>query len=204
MTEFIKKSHVTIFLVAINIAIFILETIMGGSENLTVAVKFGAFYAPYVLEKHEWYRLITSVFLHFGAEHIGSNMISLIALGPYVEKLFGKLSFTVIYLFSGLCGNLLTLFIDIGTGESVLSAGASGAICGLLGSIVFLSLIPRYRKVFPVKNAGMAVLCMLASGTAGVSVNIYAHIGGLIGGFIMSAILYFLVFTKHKRNCQCR
>lgn len=190
MTEFIKKSHMTLLLIAINIVVFILETIMGGSENLTVAVKFGAFYAPYILENHEWYRLITSVFLHFGAEHIGSNMISLIALGPYVEKLFGKLSFLIIYLFSGLCGNLLTLFIDLGTGEAVLSAGASGAICGLLGSVVFLSLIPRYRKLFPVKNAGMAVLCMLASSTAGASVNIYAHIGGLISGFIMSAILW--------------
>ncbi len=187
-----KNAHMTLVIIAINIMIFIFETLVGGSENWAVAVRFGAFYTPYVTGEHDWYRLITAVFLHFGAEHIGSNMISLIALGPYVEKLFGKLPFLFIYLFSGLCGNLLTLLVELNTGDFALSAGASGAICGLLGSIIFLSLMPRFRRLFPVKNAGMAILCMLASGSAAHSVNVYAHIGGLIGGFVITAVIYFI------------
>lgn len=196
MSGLYKNAHMTLVIIAVNIMIFILETLVGGSENWAVAVRFGAFYTPYVIGEHEWYRLITAVFLHFGAEHIGSNMISLIALGPYVEKLFGRLSFLFIYLFSGLCGNLLTLFVELGTGDCALSAGASGAICGLLGSIVFLSLIPRFKRLFPIKNVCMAVLCMLASGSTAASVNVYAHIGGLIGGFIMSAVIYYNTSVK--------
>ena len=103
----------TIILIALNVLMFLLESLAGGSEDIRVALRFGAYYAPYVLGDGEWYRLFTSVFLHFGPEHLGSNMLSLYVLGSFVEQYFGRLRYLVIYLISGLCGNLLVMGIDM-------------------------------------------------------------------------------------------
>ena len=190
MPDLYKKAHITQILIAINVIIFFAESFMGGSENQTVALRFGAFYTPYILNLNEWYRLFTSMFLHFGPEHLGTNMLSLLALGPYAEKILGKIPYLLVYLFSGLCGNALTLIAELMTHQVSLSAGASGAICGLMGFIVFFSILPRSRRIFPLKNVGLALLCMIVPGITESSINLYAHIGGAVGGFLMTAIIY--------------
>ena len=187
MPDLYKKAHVTHVLIILNILVFILEEILGGSENFAVAVRFGVFYPPYILERHEWYRLITSMFMHFGAEHLGSNMISLFVIGPYVEHMLGRISYIFVYLFSGLSGNLLTLLVETMTGDMSFSAGASGAVCGLVGVFIILIIFKMIRGSFPGKNIALAIICILAPGIGNSSINLAAHIGGLIGGMLASA-----------------
>lgn len=187
MPDLYKKAHVTHVLIILNILVFILEEVLGGSENFHVAVRFGVFYPPYILERHEWYRLITSIFMHFGAEHLGSNMISLFVIGPYVEHMLGRISYIFVYLFSGLSGNLLTLLVETMSGDMSFSAGASGAVCGLVGVFIVLILLKRFKGMFPTKNIFLAVICILAPGIGNSSINLAAHVGGLIGGMLSSA-----------------
>ncbi len=140
MTEY--RPYVTWALIAANIAVFFAELFFGGSENANTALRFGALYVPYVTGRGEWFRLFTAMFVHFGIQHIASNMISLAALGNYVERYLGRVRFLILYLASGLGGNLLVLFMESQSTarQNALNAGASGAICGLMGVLVIIAV----------------------------------------------------------------
>ena len=192
----------TYILIAVNVLVFLAETAAGGSEDIGVAIRFGAYAAPLVKDEGEWYRLFTAMFVHFGPEHLGSNMISLFALGSFVEKIFGKIRFLVIYLFSGLAGNLLVCYMDImgGPDTAAVSAGASGAICGLLGVFIVFALLPQMKGMFPMKRVLIAILLMLAPGLSDGSINMTAHVGGLIGGFLITWPVYFSTNALRRRR----
>ncbi|MGN1023161.1 MAG: rhomboid family intramembrane serine protease [Lachnospiraceae bacterium] len=191
---------VTYILIGINAVVFFLETLMGGSENLQVALSFGALYTPLVTEYGQWWRLFTAMFLHFGIQHLGSNMISLWAIGPYAETFFGKARYLLLYLVSGICGNLLTVAVELHTGSYALSAGASGAICGLLSVFLIFALMPQTRRAFPLPRVLAAIALVLLPGLTDQSISMTAHLGGLIGGFLLSAVMTLLM--RHKIRKQ--
>ena len=182
-----KKSVLTIALIVINIAVFIIETIAGGSENTQVALRFGAAYAPLIFSG-QYYRLFTAMFLHFGAFHLLANMISLGVLGPTVEKLFGKVRFLLVYLIGGIAGNLLSILLDVAWGRNALSAGASGAIFALFGAYLVMALSKKFTGL-SISRVIIAIVISLVPGLEMQSVNVSAHLGGVIGGFIVSLIL---------------
>ena len=194
----------TIALIVLNVLVFLLETMAGGSEDISVALRFGAYSAPAVLGDGEWYRLFTAMFLHFGPEHLGSNMISLYVLGSFVERCFGRVRFLVIYLFSGLTGNLLVLGLDLlkwraSVPDYSVAAGASGAICGLLGVFLVFALLPRMKQMFPLRRVMFSVLLVLAPGLSDHTISMTAHIGGLIGGFLITWPIYFQMIHHKSR-----
>ena len=136
-----RKPVITYLLIAANVLLWLLETVAGGSDNIDVAMKFGALYTPYVMQYGQWWRLITSMFLHFGIDHLASNMISLGAIGPYAEWYYGRAGMLVLYFAGGISGNLLTIAVENRSGDYGISAGASGAIFGLVSIfIIFLRL----------------------------------------------------------------
>lgn len=177
---------ITIALAAVNVLVFCAELFMGGSEDASVALKAGALYTPLVLGEHEWYRLITSMFVHFGAQHLGSNMISLLAVGPYVEAYFGKVRYLILYFAAGLGGSLLTMAAEMRTGRYALSAGASGAIFGLLSVLIIFAMTPGLRNFFPRSRVAAAVVFSLLPGLTDRSISMTAHVGGLISGFLLA------------------
>lgn len=185
-----KNYGVTIVLIAINVVIFFLETIAGGSENAQVALSFGALYTPYVLENHEVWRLFTAMFLHFGIAHLSSNMVSLGAVGTYVERYFGHVKFLILYLLSGLGGNVLSLAIHAARGEPSFSAGASGAICGVLGAYIIMALDPKLWRVFPLPRVLFGIALAILPGLTSEGIDGYAHLGGLLTGVIVAACFY--------------
>lgn len=189
-STFPKKYPVTTILALLNILVFIAVSVSEhfGSGQLLYE---GCLYTPAVLDGHEYYRILSAVFLHFGAEHLGSNMLALLALGPYVENAYGKGRYVFIYLFSGAAGNLLTMSAETVSGSPALSAGASGAVCGLLGVFFVFALAgdSGLRRAFPVRRVLMAAILMLIPGLTDPSVNFIAHIGGLLGGFISGWVL---------------
>lgn len=182
-----KKPVITYALLLINIVVFALMNIIGnGSEDNATLVKFGAI-VPDLVKGGEYYRLITSAFLHIGIAHIVANMYSLFILGPNIEYFYGKGKYICIYLYSAIMGSLFTLIFQ---SSHTISAGASGAIFGLLGSLLYFGF--NYRgylgnkiigEIFPV------VIINLFISFAIPGISAAAHIGGLIGGVSASFML---------------
>ena len=166
---------------------------MGDTEDAVFMMNHGGMYEPLIVQEHEYYRLFTSMFLHFGMSHLLNNMVLLGALGWNLELETGKIKFLIIYLVSGLGGNLLSLYYDqsLPLGERAVSAGASGAIFGLMGALLYVVIANRGRLG---RLSGRGMLFMIALslyyGLTSTGVDNWAHIGGLVCGFILSVILY--------------
>lgn len=188
MSEMDRPRPATLVLVGLNILIFVLEGFAGGSQNTAVALRFGALSADLALSG-EWWRLFTSMFIHFGSSHLVSNMVTLFLFGNAVERLLGWWKMVVIYLASGLAGNALWLFLQLRSQEAAVSAGASGAIFGLVGVYVAMALIPEMRRFVSVRNVVIMLLLNFAYGTSSTNINLAAHAGGLIAGTILGYIL---------------
>ncbi len=187
-----QKFYISYIIIAINVLVFLLEIPFGGSESTAAAYLFGAQYTPAVLGG-QWWRLFTCMFIHFGIMHLGSNMLSLFALGPWVETLMGRWRFIVIYLCSGLFGSLVTMLFELGSHDYSLSAGASGAIFGLLGMILSaIWLRPSLRRIFPVKNVLLGIGINLYYGIVTPNISMTAHLGGLVCGFALTAVMLAL------------
>ena len=191
---------VTYYLIALNVIVFIAEEILGGSEDIETSLAFGAFYTPYIIVDGQLYRFITSMFIHFGVEHLGSNMISLFALGPYVEHYYGHFLYLVLYIFSGISGNMLTMLYEGISNEFVVSAGASGAIFGLLSVFILFAMNPRLRKLFPIKRVLISVTLSLAAGRMDPSINFMAHVGGFGGGLVLAFIMQEILRYSAKKQ----
>lgn len=177
-------AKVTWTLVAINIACYIAELAYPNfvSDGLLVA----RFNAHDGVADGQWYRLITSAFLHqplgtgFGILHIAFNMWALIIVGPPLEAALGRLRFLAVYLVSALGGSVLYYFI---APPSALALGASGAIFGLFGAWFVMA---RRMRVDVRQIVGLIVL-NLAIGFFVPNIGWQAHVGGLIAGAALTA-----------------
>ena len=185
------KAVCTTALVVINIGVFLILSFMGMTEDTMFMLEHGAMYEPYIVEGHEYYRMFTSMFLHFGIEHLLNNMVMLGALGWNLELETGRIKFLIIYLISGLGGNLLSLYMNIRDNVLFVSAGASGAIFGLMGALL-LVVLKNHGKVGRLTNRGLLFMVALSLyfGLTSSGVDNAAHIGGLVCGFAAAAILY--------------
>lgn len=188
--EIRKKPVCTIGIVVVNVLVFLVLSFGGMTEDGGYMLEHGAMYVPYVLERGEMYRLFTCMFLHFGFPHLMNNMVTLLVLGYNVEAVTGKVRFCIIYLLSGLGGNLLSLAGEMWSQEYHISAGASGAVFGLTGSMLCLALI-HHGRVGNVTKQGMAAMTILTlySGFSNAGVNNMAHVGGLLTGMLVTFLL---------------
>lgn len=185
-----QKAAATATLIVVNISIFFIFAIIGKAEDVLFMREYGAMYEPYVMEGHEYYRLLTSIFLHFGIEHLLSNMVMLGALGMNLEPEIGKLRFLLVYFVSGIGGNICSLLLNISFGEVVISAGASGAVFGLTGALL-CAVLRNKGRIGRLHKKGVFALVILSIflGLSEPGVDNAAHIGGLICGFILEALL---------------
>ena len=163
----------------------------GDTEDAAFLLQHGAMYEPMVTQGHEFYRIFTSMFLHFGISHLLNNMVLLGALGWNLELEIGKIRILLIYLVSGIGGNLLSLYHGISAETYAVSAGASGAIFGLMGALLYVVIANR-GMLGRLSGRGMLVMVMLSLyfGLTSSGVDNWAHIGGLISGFVIAVILY--------------
>lgn len=176
-----KKNPVTVILIAIQVVVFLMMTVMGGSTNTAVLLKFGALNASLV-QAGQWWRLITPVFVHIGFAHILINSITLYFIGLYIEQLFGHWRMLVIYFVSAVAGNLLSAFwIPNG-----LSAGASTAIFGLFGAFIMLGVTFRENQAIRILGRQFLILVVLniVTDLFVPGIDLAGHLGGLIGGFL--------------------
>ena len=180
-----KKPIITVSLIIINVIVFILMYIFGkGSQDAFTLIKFGAFQKELILGG-EYYRLITSAFLHIGIFHLLFNCYALYVIGRQLESFLGKIKFLIIYLVSALCGSLMSMIFPIS-----ISAGASGAIFGLLGSLLYFGYNYRVYLGTVLKSQIIPlILINLIFGFMVSGINNAAHIGGLIGGILITMSL---------------
>lgn len=137
MGKYSKKAYINGAIIVINILYFLYLEVAGSSLNNYFMIKSGALYAPAVMKGNEYYRLLTSVFMHFGVNHLLNNMLVLFVLGDNLERALGHVKYLIFYLLCGLGANIISLMTNMGEqGYYVVSAGASGAIFGVVGGLV--------------------------------------------------------------------
>ena len=178
----IKKPIITYSIIAINIIVFILMYILGnGSTDPYTLIRFGANYRGSVIN-HEFYRLITCAFIHIGFMHLTLNTYSLYVIGVQLESYFGKLKYIIIYLFSAITASLMSVILT-----DSISAGASGALFGLLGALLYFGYHYRVFLGGVLKSQIIPLIIVnLAFGFMMSGIDNAAHIGGLIGGFLIA------------------
>lgn len=182
-----KKPILTYILILINVIVFALMYIYGnGSEDIETLKNFGANYIPLV-KSGEYIRLITSAFVHIGIIHLLSNMYALYVIGRQVEQLYGRMKYILIYFISAIMGSLFTVVFS---SSNTVAAGASGAIFGLLGALLYFGYSYRgYIGNSIINQVLPAILLNLVIGFSSPNIGNSAHIGGLIGGYLISMAL---------------
>ena len=195
MRNYKKLLICTIAIAAANVLISLGLSFMGMTEDSAFMMEHGAMYVPYLMNGERYYTLITSMFLHFGFSHLMNNMVMLLVIGYSLEPEIGKIRFLLIYLGSGLMGNLVSAWFDVSQGSYAVSAGASGAIFGIVGALLYVA-IRNHGRVGEISTRGLVLMAGLSLyyGFTAQGVDNAAHIGGLVSGFLLAVLTYW----KHK------
>lgn len=185
-----KNSFITNYLIAINVLIFLLMIAIDPTISTKTLVKFGSK-VNFLIIEGQFYRLFTPIFIHLSFYHIGFNSLALYILGRDIEVIFGKKRFIYLYLMSGIISSLASFLLN-----NSISAGASGAIFGLLGAHIFLFF--SYKEIYK-RIYGYSFLVLIGInifyGIVQPNIDNIGHIGGLVGGVLIA----FLLDIKQKK-----
>ena len=179
----------TLALMGLCVFIFLLMTIEGGSKHLDVLLNFGASYKPFLLRGDYW-RLVMPMFLHIGWFHLAVNMYALYLLGPILERVYGYGRFSVIYVGAGITGSLLSAMMS-----NNVAAGASGAIFGVAGAMLVTGYLhpevvpPRWGRAFGKGMVILVVLNLAIDLPLSHYIDIWGHVGGLLGGAALAWLI---------------
>ncbi|CAH1850365.1 rhomboid family intramembrane serine protease [Convivina intestini] len=191
MTDF-KKAPVTVIIVVMTTLVFLVEILLshGQPDNIFFLVKFGAKYGPYITQEHQYWRLLSPLFIHLSWSHLILNMLTLWFLGMMIEPLFGSIRFGLIYLVGGLGGNLLSYW----WAPQTISAGASSAVFSLLGAfLVYIAYQGRHNS--SLKAQGQTFLVFVVLNLVGdlfiPSIDLWGHLGGLVTGMIVAIGMFY-------------
>src|SRR5689334_18840379 len=184
--------NVTAVLIVLNVLVFVAMVLRGVSimqPNSEQLLRWGANFGPLTLD-HQWWRLLTAVFLHIGIVHLAVNMWCLWNLGSLAEDLYGSRAYLAVYILSGLAGSIASL----GRNALVVSAGASGAIFGVAGALIatlYLAKLSAARHALRISLISLVVFAAYSIGYGFVKggMDNGAHVGGLVAGLVMGAVL---------------
>ncbi|WP_141506128.1 rhomboid family intramembrane serine protease [Paenibacillus luteus] len=199
--SYLKLYPVTAALIALNIVYFIIVAISGDPNSAYHAYQYGAFAAhpafdPYGLQ--EPWRYITSMFMHSGLEHLLYNMFSLLVFAPPMERLLKRFRYAMFYLLCGIAGNAMSAFVNVlqNDPETHIGVGASGAIYGVFGAFLYISL---FRKSQLDESSRKTVYIILIFGVVYSflvpQIDLWAHAGGALAGFLL-----YHIFDRIKRR----
>ena len=180
-----SPTPVTWLLLALNVVVWAGLEISGGSTSIPNLLRWGAKFGPAIADGEYW-RLFTPMFLHIGIPHLLTNSLGLIIFGRLVERYFGSFNFLLIYLLAGVFGNIAS-YAAVSNG---VGAGASGAVFGIIGA--YGSFVYRNRSIAgsmaqsTLGGLGIIIGINLIFGFSVSGIDNWAHIGGLVGGFLIS------------------
>ena len=182
---------ITFILIFLNVIVYLGLEITGNTESATFMKEYGAIFPPDIVEKGQYWRLLTATFMHFGLPHLLSNMVILGSAGQILEKALGKWKFLALYLLAGIGGSALSCGQMLASGDYGVAAGASGAVFGIIGGLTWIVIVHkgRYETLTGKGLAIMIGLCLYYGITTG-NVDNWGHIGGLVMGFLLGIIFY--------------
>lgn len=196
-----RPAYINGVLIAVNILYFFWLEFHGSTENAAFMVEHGAMYVPLVVREGEYYRLLTAVFMHFGISHLVNNMVILFVLGDNLERALGKVKYLVFYLICGVGANVFSMVVSIREYELAVSAGASGAIFGVIGGLLYVVIRNRGRlEDLSTRQLALFVACSLYFGFTSTGIDNAAHVGGLVLGSLLAAIFYR---NPGRREARC-
>ena len=168
---------ITYTLFAIQVVVFLLEYLLPVKQ-------LGSMYGPLVAYLHEYWRFVTPIFIHYGLMHIVFNSVVLYYMGQQLEAIYGHWRFLAIYLLSGILGNMTSFAFNQ---VNVSSAGASTALFGVFGAFVAMGMHFKHYPGFKELTQQYLILIgiNLAFGLVGNGIDIFGHIGGVLGGFVL-------------------
>jgi len=194
-SDYHRRAPVTLALVALNIVFFLWTEVNGSSEDIQNMYRWGAMYGPAITEDHEYWRLVTAAFLHFGISHIANNMFLLLLMGDRLERALGHVKYLILYLVSAVGANLFSMVLDLRldpeTFYRTVSAGASGAVLGVIGGLLW-AVVRNRGRLEDLSARQMMIFAGLSFyyGLTAAGVDSKAHFGGLVTGFVMCMFLY--------------
>ena len=179
----------TVVLIGVNVLFYAYLAAIKAPSSSWMMIEKGALYVPAILENHEFYRLVTSMFMHFSFRHLFFNMLLLYFMGDILERRLGPVVFLFIYFTTGLFGNAASLIYYAFGQANVVSAGASGAIFGLVGVVAYLVFRNRgYFQGISSRQIILMIVFSLYSGITGSGVNNAAHVAGLLSGIVCGMV----------------
>lgn len=195
--QYLKFYPVTTLFIVINVVMFVILAMNGAygrADSAPILLKYGALSnVSGVLgigDVESPWRYLTSIFLHGSFEHLLFNCFAILVFLPPLERLLGHIRYGVLYLASGIIANLISMGAYERAGEYFVSVGASGAIYGGYGAFLYLALFQRQKMD---KASRQTVYILLAMGLvftfATPNVNIWAHLGGIVGGFFLYGLM---------------
>lgn len=193
--------YVTILFLAANIVIWVILELIGDTQDSYFMIAHGASFGPLIIENGEVFRLFTCMFLHFGADHLMNNMMVLGLAGIRLEGVLGSVRFAILYLGAGLCGSILSLYKDMGKAEMAVSAGASGAVFGVMGGLLAWAVWHK-GKVGTLTAKGLLGMAALSLyfGFSTTGVDNWGHVGGFAGGIVLGSV--FAASSKIRKHSE--
>ncbi|WP_308685970.1 rhomboid family intramembrane serine protease [Stomatobaculum longum] len=186
-----RNAPVTDFLILVNVLVFLYVALRGGLRDDEVLLRLGASYTPYLTERHEYWRLLTAAFLHFGIRHLGNNMLVLFVTGDSLEHALGHVKYLIFYLLSAVGASACSYAVEVWMRREVLSVGASGVVFAVLGGLIWVLIRNRGRfEEFRIRNLLFFSGLMLLGGFISEEVDNVAHTSGLLIGFLLAVVLY--------------
>lgn len=187
VARFFRLQPVTAWLITANLAVYLVTVAQARSfmnNNVSPLFEATALYPPLVAVRGEWWRLLTSTFDHFGPMHVLLNMYMLWILGFAIERSIGHARFLALYVVSGLGGSVAVMLFS----QNALTAGASGAIFGMMGAYAIVAAALR------LDIKGIVILLAINIGVSFVvpGISLAAHIGGMVVGAVAAAALVAL------------
>ena len=178
------RPFVTYFLIGFTACVYLLQAITKWQFGVDLPMAYGAKISPYITYRHEYWRLITPIFIHGSITHILFNMYALFTLGPSLEHYYGHWNFLRFYLITGFAGNVLSHI----AAPKTVSVGASTALFGLIAAqAMFLyknrRILRNYKSAL--QNIGFVIVVNLMLGLRG-GIDNWGHLGGLLGGLLLS------------------
>lgn len=181
----VHSAYFSLAIIMLNLLYFAVMELDGGIQSTSKLIAYGANVSSRVFVNGEYYRLLTSMFIHIGLMHLLSNCLAIYIMGVRVEAFFGRLNFLLIYFVSGIGASLCSAMLISG-----VSAGASGAVFGLEGAVFAYTLLKKssmngidFFTIFAFVTLGIGI------GFVTPNVDNIAHLGGLFIGFIMGVIM---------------
>ena len=181
---------VNVSIIIINVIIFILTDFLSFPANGIPFIDKGSLSWDMVINHHQYYRIITSMFLHLGPSHIFNNMLVLLFIGSYIEQYLGRIWYLIIYFLSGIIAGCTSIVYNMMQYNYTESVGASGAVFGIIGALLCILAVRHHQSHdLDFRRVLFMAFIILYGGFTSQGIDNAAHIGGFAGGIAVTLVI---------------